>query len=1125
MHGNMQQMTLVELYQSQLGIGEEGKNARDLLKQTHWFTVNAEFDPKTGEALPQGLSTYLAKIVSATSSGPLRDRLWRITEHVRPSIERLFHSLNQSPRREHALLPVHAVRELDANSFIKLSNRPGRTIREKLAGKPYLQAVRRFQSIDLPENRLFKAFVIRLTELLKMRQEYLGDLEDEVLPKIQAWLTTDEASAIARWENLPPNNTLLSHRDYRRIWDAWRWLQTLDDDIARDLSQLEVREQTMRLWSDYGNMYSEGEYLFADMPVLFDYEKFEIRPWLPSLAFQNAKRRVDRSSGTSELVVPSCVDLVALHPCYATPNSSSKSLRENYLWQQWKDNDRTIDLDLSDSDAAYLHPDATTISLIDLFLSKDNSAELLDRAARAYAHRLRISFKNDSFIWLIPDFLNDFELEITRRNLNASFADAEPLPRSVAAVVEQFDYTKINRDGFSVVMVDTIGDKTCATKLIARHDKELQQRVPETRGYYWERCPPVIISREESNGVEEKLYNFITVDEQGTWQYPVQPAQPQLVKPYSLKGDSRIGQFDACIHVVQSPVVGGIRLHSLQQRAREIPLWRDQIPELSMKVIRDGRYQRFYLVSRGTTIKPIRGVSVLIPVDEAFTLPAGKPFYQFPLFQGESAEELGFSARLDSPAFPLKEDVVCRLNLTFEYGSDEPYKLTFCPINSLLPPVRVTWRRTEEAIVTDAPSPEYPRPMAWADMRQVPKRESQERSDLLEWVLNAILRLDKELFLRPDPRETGMITSHWREDKNGNHFTFVRCDNYDEDVFIHESALVEGLFYEDFDKGDELSFEIQERGGRYSGRNVAGTDSDGPPTTPQLRSFNENTTKSVVSNIRMRLYFPIIQIWRDGHSIYEAECPSEFSKVMREEIQYLTSLLQYDGIPDLIHRELLFLLACMHRDMPDECVEWILDQVENGRIRNVQAVSFALGDMSEEWQGHVLSQLVANPTKDALRVFAYAIWREQQFVHNFTLSELELILDGLNLMLGQVQPCPRSRYEDDNWTIRNWVRAIAEPLELLLGLLRTRSSTNPDIRMALQPHQRITKELAKQVERVTELVAQSNVTLFSRVQINLQKPDVDRTPDLLYALRLYLTGDDGANAIHITSVSDGDSGS
>ena len=74
--------------------------------------------------------------------------------------------------------------------------------------------------------------------------------------------------------------------------------------------------------------------------------------------------------------------------------------------------------------------------------------------------------------------------------------------------------------------------------------------------------------------------------------------------------------------------------------------------------------------------------------------------------------------------------------------------------------------------------------------------------------------------------------------------------------------------------------------------------------------------------------------------------------------------------------------------------------------------------------------------------------------------------------------------------------------------------------MLLQPHQEITKKLAKHVERVTELVAQSNVNLFSRVQLNIEKPAGDRTPDLLYALRLYLTGDDGANAIHITSVSD-----
>jgi len=179
MNGTSSRMSLIELYQSQKTQGASREHARTLLRQTHWFTINAEFDPKTGESLPQALSAFLAKVARTETDGAIRDRLWRIVEHSRDSVERLFRALNASPRREQALLPVRAVRELDANSFIKLSNRPGRTIREKLAAKPYLQAVRRFQSIDLPENRLLKAFATRIADLLVLRRDCLSEQEDE----------------------------------------------------------------------------------------------------------------------------------------------------------------------------------------------------------------------------------------------------------------------------------------------------------------------------------------------------------------------------------------------------------------------------------------------------------------------------------------------------------------------------------------------------------------------------------------------------------------------------------------------------------------------------------------------------------------------------------------------------------------------------------------------------------------------------------------------------------------------------------------------------------------------------------------------------------------------------------
>ena len=235
---------------------------------------------------------------------------------------------------------------------------------------------------------------------------------------------------------------------------------------------------------------------------------------------------------------------------------------------------------------------------------------------------------------------------------------------------------------------------------------------------------------------------------------------------------------------------------------------------------------------------------------------------------------------------------------------------------------------------------------------------------------------------------------------------------------------------------------------------------------------------------------------------------------------------------------MLFLDACRHKDASKECVQWLTKQVENNKITDPRAIGFALGDVSEKWQKNILQQLVLHPNKEALRVFSYAIWREEHFVDQFSYSDCQKILNSLKYMLEHINPCPehgaRTAESDNNnqhfiekKVIRNWVRAIAEPLELLLGMLRTRNSANQEIKMILQPHQKITKALRKQVERVAGIVAESNVHLFSRVQlVNLpQKPEGDQTPDLLYALLLFLRGNSLANTIRITGVSDSDSDS
>ncbi len=1097
-------MTLEQLYRNYSLNTSAGMNARALLMQSHWYSSICEFDPRTADALPQPLDAVLRKMTKLVQDSVLKDRLWRITKHVRSSLTTLYRNLNESPLREQAVLPLRAVRELDTASFMALARRPGRNVREKLAGKPYLQAVQRLQSVDLPENRLLKAFSEWLAELLELRAECLNEEPDELLAQVRSWLVTDEAQSIRRWDNLPPNNTLLSHRHYRAVYDAWRWLQSLDDDITMDFAKLSERQETMQKWQEYGKKYAKSHCLFADIPIFFDFEKFEIQSWTEILFFKT-RQSVSRSAVPSIVHAPVCVDLTELFPRYAfltNDGFSSCKIHPNpFLWQRWRNTDRSVsaDLNLFNADAVCLHSDAVTVSAPDLFFSRNHTLEHLDCAARAFTAKLRETFANDTLFWLQPDFLNDFELEITRRNINARFPGAEPLPRSVAAVFEQVDFGRL-REGFSVVVVDTVGGKQCAAKLEARFDAELEKRLPETYGFYWERHPPVILScrdTEEEQNSAEKAYAIASVDAQGIWYEAERPKIAESIDPNVLRHDTRIGQFGFLINLSESPVRGGLRLLTLQKRAGDIPLWRDQIPELSIKVLAYGRYQRIFLVSRGTTVKPIRGQAIQIPVKAIFTLPAEKRHYQFPLFIGEADEALGFSAKLESPAFPLPHELKCSLNMTFTYGADDPYCLIFEPINSSISPIRIKWQRTAEEIITDAPAPEYPMPMTWDDLRSVPKPDSDETSDLLEW---ANLALDRMLYIRQRERTTGMIKQNWLTDKNGRHYTFVQCNDVVEDVFVHEKDFVYGNNYSDFQVGDIVSFELHVRDDRYFGKNVAQED--------------YKDVENVIKHIHNALYFPVIQIWRDGRSIDDEECPPRFRNAMKENIVNLEMMLLQNEIPDKIRTELLFLLSCMHKDAPKECIQWIAEQVESGRIRYPQAVGFALGDVSEDWQKTILKNLIDNPNNDALRVFSYAIWREPHFVEKFTLSEYQSVLNSLSVMLANI----------DRRKIRNWARTTAEPLELLLGLLRTRNSSDEDVRMLLQPHQKLTKELAKQVEHVENLAINSHIALFSRVQLDNLPPkqEDDRTPDLLYALRLYLTGDDGANAIQITGVLDGD---
>jgi hypothetical protein len=225
-------LSLEEIYQEIIINGDCVKEVRLLLELRNWLNGVCDFDPRSGQPIPIGNSILTNKIVkqwSVNNDEPLKDRLSRIIEHSKESVKSITNRPRQKVLREHRILPVYAVHEVDSSSMHWLSRKSGRNIREKLAGKPYLKAVHRRMSVDTIENRLFKDFSLKLERYLIKRVDALkigfDQSEYELLGSIKKWLKSDNAAEIHLWSNLPPNNTLLQDRSYRKIWDSWLWLQ------------------------------------------------------------------------------------------------------------------------------------------------------------------------------------------------------------------------------------------------------------------------------------------------------------------------------------------------------------------------------------------------------------------------------------------------------------------------------------------------------------------------------------------------------------------------------------------------------------------------------------------------------------------------------------------------------------------------------------------------------------------------------------------------------------------------------------------------------------------------------------------------------------------------------------
>jgi hypothetical protein len=1259
-----------------------------MLVSRNWLTDVSNFDPVSGHALHTGIIDFLDAVAKSVQDkspeGEIKDRIYRIVSHANEAVFTIIENIRDKILREHAMLPIHAVREVDSNSVQWLSRQPGRTIREKLSGKPYMKAVRRRSSVDTAENRLLRAFLFRLEQILIERQNVLSaateETCEELLVSLQRWLRTEDAAEIGAWGNLPPNNTLIQDKRYRKVWDGWLWLQAIDEQITGDSKRVHRDILSVIYWNTLSLLYHSGRFRTVQQPVGFDYDNFSISPELPIRGYlfpsgeskmkgkgelpvdfclsggswdiqvgtnkfslqidrghliikqdKGGKKKLklnpaalkeipkvilskvtgfsfeysESESNQSDLMRmdSSVVDLCSIRPRFTNHTGSQANFPFRLLQQSWKlqDNSHYV-VDCGKTKAIELRADVETISMRSLFLHNSTlSSAAKSSASMFFTKKLSDYIQADKLTYLVPDWGNDFDLDGIRKSVNFYFDESTPLPKSIAAIFawqssKKFVQDRVRENDF-VLVVDSFdgGISITPVQAVRAVRKEgLEEILPETQGIIWERHPTFIVENTDihnyiirnlvNNGcpASEELIQLFAFDglvcnagevsfvkddhwyhlpdfirevlndnldvnilsnniinkclkstnrdsrKVGVFILPLEDTirKPNLKKEYRWLGSA------------WSPIKGCQTLNKWQDEADDIALWRDHLPELSIRIVRDGHFENFYLV-KDATVTPQRGRTVNIPVEESFTLPAGQTHYSFPLQQGEGNKELQFVAYLKSPAFPLKEDTVCNLEMTYTYGADDPYELKFIPRDSAeagFKSIRVEWRSASEGEVADLdnlPVPDFPARKSWSDFQKFPKEDGKSFSDLIDWCcsklagLNDLISFDykQEFQSILNRRKIGYL--EWgTTDRTGKYYCRVNVEG--ESVFCHSSQFIEAVDENSLYEGCPVYLDVFTNEKGPSGSNISFSES----LPSRLQEKAQDTINRKLSRTMeyaekgiFSLRFPALTIWNHGHSLSESDVPDHFRNAIFEGTQRIISIIESDNMPDTLKEELFFFLCCLHKDAPGIVGSRLLDAVKDKKLlrKYYKNIAFAIGNAELPYQQELLENVIDPIDNEGLtrsitmEVLSIALWRSKTLINKLTKEELGALSRDLYGCL-----------EFDLQKVANdgkgyQIATLCKHLELLLALLRSRGIEGEEFKMVFAPDNNLTQKYVTLVDDVSKIVIDSDIELKSRISLQIEKPEMFcNTPDLLYALRMYLTGDSGANTIVITGVSDED---
>ena len=753
--------------------------------------------------------------------------------------------------------------------------------------------------------------------------------------------------------------------------------------------------------------------------------------------------------------------------------------------------------------------------------------------------------------YLVNDHHSEFETSDLRREINRNFNNATPLPKSIAAVYATQEKKQFKPNDL-IMVLSSDNDGIYATPVYYCAGRK-------PREGYFERHPSIKLSQQGERKLLHdalvgaglpasiairfiELYSYreiissrakLILQEGDKWyQVPaslkvenvdisdvlfkeIRALQKKVEETFFISVSAAIKPqkgMKSAYWLAGNPLLGSQQLLQKQYEQPHKVFWKDHLPQLMTRLPVKGIEQDFYFVDSGTSVKPERGVSVDIPIDTPFTLPGGKEELRFTVYQGKGSDRQVFSLLL-SLRKPLKADCICMLKLSYTYGEEQPYKLRFIPVDADNKPfnyVDAIWGKKRDDIDSRVIAiPTFPERRSFEELRAF--QGNDEVKDIVDWLVRNLEQIDDiyhfMLFGKSEQRFNFSYKDiDWIPNKD---FGFYKSHPDYEGIFVHRSRF-EGLdtVNQTYFSGDVFAKE----GNQFALVNIG---AQGELTEKNLKSLPG------------RWRFPMLIFCDQERSFTDDDVPDNLAQLGNKAIKQAEELLAIEGVDKALKIELKQFLSYCHTLMPQSEVNDLLQAATDPKLLRREHLRFkyALGGVNQTWQQQLLEQIL-EPVDDsddtraaALDILSVAMWRDKTIIHTLTADQVATLAERLNEYLTKDITLLKKKGSHYIWN------PFILRLELLLSLLRTRESLEPEISTLFSYGSSLSNKLLNTVEKVTSKQAEAlayqlqQPKVVARVKLIVNKPDsYHRTPDLLYALKLYLSGEDGADLITITEL-------